>query len=189
MNNKPLVKISSDIELNNSLALAVNKSVYLIIITIALLLIGLCLPIDSAVVAPGVLISSGNNKIVQHLEGGVIEDILVQNGHIVEEGDILLKVSPISARARLQSLELQLASARASYARLQAERLHEDKLVFPADLEEKAAKDVQIKNLLDMQAGLFSDQRKVVKAEYELLEKQLEQYTAQKASLEKMNII
>ena len=47
-------------------------------------------PIAGAVVASGVFVATGQNKIIQHLEGGVIREIYVREGDTVEAGQLLL---------------------------------------------------------------------------------------------------
>src|SRR6185437_16625310 len=49
-------------------------------------------PIAGAVVASGVFVATGQNKTIQHLEGGVISDILVHEGDTVEAGQILVEL-------------------------------------------------------------------------------------------------
>ena len=47
-------------------------------------------PLAAAVIAQGSFVATGQNKIVQHLEGGIISDILVKEGDHVTEGQIML---------------------------------------------------------------------------------------------------
>src|SRR4051794_33311221 len=49
-------------------------------------------PIAGAVVASGVFVATGQNKIIQHFEGGVIREIYVREGDLVEPGQILLEL-------------------------------------------------------------------------------------------------
>ena len=63
-------------------------------------------PIAGAVVASGVFVATGQNKIVQHLEGGVIREIYVKEGDIVEAGQTLVELDDTTARAELRRLEL-----------------------------------------------------------------------------------
>jgi len=46
--------------------------------------------IDKAALAFGEIAASGNNQVVQHLEGGIIEKIHVTDGDIVKKGDVLM---------------------------------------------------------------------------------------------------
>jgi type I secretion membrane fusion protein, HlyD family len=77
--------------------------------------------LDSAVVAPGRLVVEGERKVVQHLEGGIVAEILVAPDSHVEAGDVLLRIDPTQARAGAEIGAGQLASARAEEARLVAE--------------------------------------------------------------------
>jgi epimerase transport system membrane fusion protein len=56
-------------------------------------------PLKSVVVVSGKIIASGQNKVVQHLYGGVVKDILVKNGDKVKKGQILLKLDDLQAKA------------------------------------------------------------------------------------------
>src|SRR5882672_11466007 len=50
-------------------------------------------PLDAAVVAPGVLVVSGNRQSVQHRDGGVIGKIAVIEGQYVRKGDVLVELN------------------------------------------------------------------------------------------------
>ncbi len=55
-------------------------------------------PLAAAIIAQGSFVANGNNKIVQHLEGGIIEELLVAEGDKVKAGDILVKLDQTVAR-------------------------------------------------------------------------------------------
>ncbi len=55
-------------------------------------------PIAGAVVANGVFVTTGQNKTVQHLEGGVIKEILVSEGDTVEPGQVLILLDETAPR-------------------------------------------------------------------------------------------
>jgi len=78
--------------------------------------------IDKAAVATGEIVSSDSNKVVQHLEGGVIEKILVHEGDRVKAGDVLVKLSSTSATANKEIYVGALYTGQAELARLNAER-------------------------------------------------------------------
>ena len=61
-------------------------------------------PINSAVIAPGTVSVKFNSKLVQHLEGGLVKRILVQEGTKVRAGDILIKLENKQARGSLEKL-------------------------------------------------------------------------------------
>ena len=91
-------------------------------------------PIAGAVVASGVFVVTGQNKIVQHLEGGVIREIFVREGDTVEAGQLLLELDDTVARAELQRLFLRRIRLTAIDARLQAEMREEQEITLPPDI-------------------------------------------------------
>jgi HlyD family type I secretion membrane fusion protein len=98
-------------------------------------------PIAGAVVASGVFITSGQNKIVQHLEGGVIKDLLVHEGDVVKSGQILVRLDRTAPEAELRRLILKRDRLAAIEARLRAEVNEQDAVQFPARIKEKENDD------------------------------------------------
>lgn len=88
-------------------------------------------PLDSAAIAPGQLFVSGNRKQVQHLEGGIVREILVKEGATVAEGDPIMVLDPTQADASLGQLQNRLIYAVAREARLKAERAGDLFVPFP----------------------------------------------------------
>lgn len=78
-------------------------------------------PLSAAVIAPGSFVATGENKIIQHFEGGIIKDLLVREGDQVEAGQSLLLLDETAARANAQQLQLRLARLDTIWARLNAE--------------------------------------------------------------------
>ena len=76
----------------------------------------------SSAMAPGVVAVNSNWRTVQHLEGGIVSDILVEDGDHVNLGDVLLRLDPTRSNAQLNIIDGQLDLARATEARLIAER-------------------------------------------------------------------
>ena len=64
-------------------------------------------PLDGAVVASGSFVATGQNKQVQHLEGGLVEKVHVREGQLVEAGQILLQLDATPAKAKLRRLRLK----------------------------------------------------------------------------------
>lgn len=79
-------------------------------------------PIDGAAVAPGLVTSRSYSKVVQHLEGGIIKNIFVENGARVRLGDPILEIDSTQPMAQLEITNSQLISLRALEVRLFAER-------------------------------------------------------------------
>jgi multidrug efflux pump subunit AcrA (membrane-fusion protein) len=85
--------------------------------------------IDGAVVAAGSIVVESDRKTVQHLEGGIVQNLLVRGDAHVEEGQVLLCLDPTQERAEEEMARSAVYSAVAEEACLQAEageatRLH-----------------------------------------------------------------
>lgn len=78
--------------------------------------------ISGAVVASGTVIVRGQPKSIQHLDGGIVEEILVSNGDIVAKNDVLIRLDDVLLRANLKIYKDRLAEAYARQARLRAEQ-------------------------------------------------------------------
>jgi HlyD family secretion protein len=96
-------------------------------------------PISGAVIATGVMRASGQNKLVDHLDGGVIASIPVHEGEAVKAGDILLTIDTTRTTAERDRISLALMSATAQLARARAEQTGAKHLVLPETLKRNAA--------------------------------------------------
>lgn len=79
-------------------------------------------PLDGAAYAPGVVTVQAYRKTVQHLEGGIVKEVLVHDGDIVKQDDPLIVLDDAQLRAEYEMTRSQLIAARAMEARLKAER-------------------------------------------------------------------
>ena len=116
-------------------------------------------PIAGAVVASGVFVVTGQNKIVQHLEGGMIREIYVREGDTVEAGQLLLELDDTAARAELQRLFLRRIRLTAIDARLQAEMKEEDDVTWPPEIVHWLASSSEVKEIVDSQKMAFTARR------------------------------
>lgn len=91
-------------------------------------------PISSAAIAPGVVGKDGYRKIVQHLEGGIIQQILIRDGDTVVAGQTLIELADVQSRADFDLLEKQQAIAAAKEASLVAAQLGEAEVKLPDGL-------------------------------------------------------
>lgn len=78
--------------------------------------------ISGAVVAAGQAMVHGKPKMVQNLDGGMVAEILVRDGDIVAEGDVLMRLDPTLLEVNLDIAQTRLAAALALQARLKAEQ-------------------------------------------------------------------
>lgn len=90
--------------------------------------------LDVIVRTEGRVIPAGRSQIIQHLEGGIVRAVLVQEGQAVQAGQTLVELSDIQARSSLGQDRTKVAALRGREARLLAELNGLDAIVFPADL-------------------------------------------------------
>ena len=133
--------------------------------------------IAGAIVASGRIEVESNRQVVQHPDGGVVEEILVDEGDRVEKGDVLITLDPTLLRSRLTTAEAQLNEILARKARLEAERDAAASIVFPEELMEKSG-DAEIAELMKGEARLF-------RARTESATKSVEQLTGRQAQIER----
>lgn len=122
-------------------------------------------PIAAAVISSGVFVATGENKIVQHLEGGVIKDILVREGDHVEKGESLIVLDDTTPRAELRRLELKLARLQAVQARFEAEMNWDPEVDIPSPLRTQAEKDPDVAAIIDAQILTFKARRDTLESE------------------------
>lgn len=90
--------------------------------------------LDGAALAAGVVSAESNRKTIQHLEGGIVREILVRDGTAVKEGQVLLRLDRTKAESIDDLYRNQLVIQLAQEARLRAERDGAGKLVFPEEV-------------------------------------------------------
>jgi HlyD family type I secretion membrane fusion protein len=149
-----------------------------VVITMTLLVPGAWSAIaklDSAVVASGVVAAESNRKTVQHLEGGIIQEILVREGQRVREGDVLFRLDSTQAQANFDLQQNQLFAALAQEARLVAEREGKAEVTFPQELREASQLPTVTRAIAD-QIKEFSDRRASLSGQMDLLEAKIRQY-------------
>jgi len=76
--------------------------------------------IDEVVRGEGKVMPSGQTKVLQHLEGGIISEILVHQGEEVKKGQVLYRLNNEYFDADLKSKEIELMAYEAKAFRLEA---------------------------------------------------------------------
>jgi HlyD family type I secretion membrane fusion protein len=129
-------------------------------------------PLDGAVVASGSFVATGQNKQVQHLEGGIIRKVLVSEGDLVEESQPLLRLDDTAVKAKLRTLVLRQYRLIAMAARLTAEINSFDKLQLPEALAQQAT-DSDVKFVLQGQEAQLTARRTTLLAQEEVLRREI----------------
>lgn len=140
-------------------------------------------PLDEGVPATGTVVVESKRKTVQHLRGGIIEEIKVREGDTVKAGDVLLRLNDTESRAQLDIAYAQLWSAWATYSRLIAEHRQQERLAFPGDLY-KHQDDPRAREAMQLQTQLFQTRRATLTSEIGILEENIKGLQEQVNGLE-----
>jgi HlyD family secretion protein len=132
-----------------------------------------------AVVANGQLRVTAQQQVVQHLDGGVVGEILVAEGDRVEGGETLIRLDGTSMRAELAALEGQLYELMARRGRLMAEQAELDKITFDKELVAAAEADPDVAILVDGQRALFEARRQTLTREISVMDERKAQIREQ----------
>jgi HlyD family secretion protein len=145
----------------------------------------------SAIIAQGSFVATGNNKIVQHLEGGIIKEMHVSEGASVKEGDILLTLDPTAALANERMLKLRRLRLEAVVARLRAEAQGSRDFKMP-EIVMAEASDPDVNAIIQSQNVVFHSKQIKLEEQLNLIEKNIksleyrfEGYEGQKESFER----
>jgi len=116
-------------------------------------------PLSGAAVAPGIIVARGQNKVVQHLEGGIIKEILVNEGDTVEADQPVFVLDRIAAETTLNRMTEKRDALAADEARLVAEREGKETLEFPALLLDRQSEPM-VARLIDDRSAEFAERLK-----------------------------
>jgi len=130
--------------------------------------------LTSAALAPGVIAVDSNWRTVQHLEGGIVAELLVRDGQVVEEGQVLLRLDPTRSDATLSIIDSQLVLALATQARLVAERDGAEEIALPPELVERAA-DPEVATIVAGQQLLFRARQDSMDGQTSILRQRIDQ--------------
>ncbi len=139
-------------------------------------------PLNSAAIAQGILRSDGGGrKVVQHLEGGIIERIAVKEGQRVKAGQVLVYLDNTASGARDTALSTTYDTLLAQDARLTAERTGSARVNYPAELLARI-KDESVKSILAASDAVFRARRTAMSEQISILRQRVGQSGAEMAS-------
>jgi len=110
-------------------------------------------PLASSSVANGTLSAGAEKKIVQHLEGGIVDKIHVKDGDVVQKGQVLITLREVQIKENYNILESQYQDMLALYARLKAQRDDHDSIYF--------SNEITNNNLIINQKNIFETSKRL----------------------------
>lgn len=111
--------------------------------------------ISGAIVSSGQIEVDQNRQVVQHPDGGVVAEILVDEGDVVEAGQVLIRLDPTLEQSELSIIEGQLFELMARRGRLEAERDDAQNVTFDPRLIKAAQENSEVAELMQGQGRLF----------------------------------
>jgi HlyD family secretion protein len=148
-------------------------------------------PLDGAVVASGSFVATGQNKQVQHLEGGIVRDLLVKEGDLVEAGQTLVRLDSTPAKSKLRRLVLREYRLLVMQARLDGQIKHQSDFALPKALADIAddpeVAQIYARQKMELRARLANqaDEEEVLRREIGALKESISGFGAQAEAVEK----
>ena len=130
-------------------------------------------PLDEGVPAQGMIAIDTKRKSVQHLSGGLVTEVLVGEGSIVTEGQVLVRLGEAVARANFESIRQRYLGLRAMEGRLLTEQQGGAKIVFHPDVQ-ASIKDPQIRQVVMTQEQLMASRRASLRADLQSNEESIQ---------------
>ena len=156
-----------------------------------IVLVGICgsllwatfAPLSKGVPVEATVVVTGNRKEIQHPTGGIISEILVQDGDRVKAGQVLVKMNDVQVRAQADSVRTQYLSELAVRGRLTAEATGAKTITFAPELLEAAkAHNQQVISDMQLQEQLLQSRRQALQSSTAALRETAQGYSAQLAA-------
>jgi membrane fusion protein, protease secretion system len=121
-------------------------------------------PLDKGVPLSGTVAKESNRKTIQHQTGGTVADILVKDGDVVKAGQVLVRMNNVQVSSQAETTRAQYFTARATEARLLAERDNLKAVAFPPALDGQRD-DPRVVTNVGLQKQLFASRRASLQSE------------------------
>jgi len=136
-------------------------------------------PLNSAVLGQGILVVETNRRDVQHLEGGIIREIHVRDGDVVNAGDRLITLDPTRALAGLQIVRGQMDGNLVLLDRLRAEMKGDDRIEIDPDLQRRSETNRDLRDIIMGQQQIFAARRASLQGQVDVLRQRIVQIESQ----------
>ena len=130
-------------------------------------------PLDEGVPTQGMVTLDTKRKTVQHLTGGIVKDVLVQEGQQVKEGDPLIRLDAAMAKANYEAIRQRYLGYRAMQSRLFAEQAGSGDIQFHPDVK-AAMSDPLIKQQVSTQQQLIQARRAALASDLQAIEESMQ---------------
>jgi protease secretion system membrane fusion protein len=139
------------------------------------LLWALFAPLDKGVPISGTVSVDSNRKIIQHPTGGIIENILVEEGERVTSGQVLITMNNIQTKSSAEITRMQYFTSISIESRLVAERSGQLLIDFPQEIL-NAKEDPRVASIINIQNKLFIARRTAIQSDLKILKEKLDAY-------------
>jgi len=161
------------------------------LLLLALGLGGFCLwaavaPLDEGVPTAGTVVIDTKRKAVQHLVGGIVDEVLVREGQMVEKDQVLMRLDDAVSRANFESIRQRYLGLSAMQVRLLAEQAGAKTLKFGEDLVSAAAADPFMAAQITNQRQLFQSRRQALAADLAEMDAAMESVVTQRDAAKTM---
>ena len=143
-------------------------------------------PLEEGIAASGQVVVEDNRQVVQHLEGGLVRDIRVREGQIVQQGDVLVVLEKTAALSTRDQVIQEYAARAATVARLRALQSGARRPDFSV-LEDIELGDIERANIIRRESELFDQQKNALKADIAVLQARIK--AAEQTSASRSNQI
>jgi len=140
-------------------------------------------PIAGAAIAPGVVSPDGRRRTVQHLEGGIIHQLLVTSGDHVTQGQPLIVLEETQALADYNRIVVQRRTYAAMQSRLEAEQAGAEEITFP-DFLISNAENPDVAQIIETQQTLFETRQAAQQSRADILRQRIAQLDEEIIGLE-----
>lgn len=142
-------------------------------------------PLASASIASGKVSPDSSRKTVQHLEGGILKDILVHEGDFVRAGQVLVRLEPTQAAADFDARREEWARLMVVRARLLAEAAGRSEFRVPPQVDGASSDDFRA--FLDVQNRSFEIGQNLVQEKKDIFQRQIDQLEEESQSIDAQN--
>jgi membrane fusion protein, protease secretion system len=131
-------------------------------------------PLDEGVPTSGTISVDTKRKAVQHLQGGIVKEVLAREGQMVEANEVLVRLDDAVARANYESSRQRYLGLRALEGRLLAEQMGDATIAFHPDLLAAAKTDPLIRQHITVQTQLLQSRRASLAANLGAIEQSIQ---------------